>query len=136
MALQTVGVIYSLNQLVRRQTIVPSMDDSELQPFKDMLPDGCGWLDVHISFFYALSVEEFDEFIATQIGNAHSDRCAVIYGEDVVAVIKADPSVDEHPEGILIQDDTAEVGDTYDFENGVPVKPDVPPVDVGEHLDN
>lgn len=42
-----------------------------------------------------------------------SGRCAVVANGKVVHVVMADPEIDQHPDGQLIESDTANVGDQW-----------------------
>lgn len=130
MALTKVSVIYSIAQKLRRELLMSKVDDKEIDIHKYRLQPGEGWLDIPLADFqeltfdgYALldGADSIDGYIARILGCPSSDKCAIIDIDDsVVAVVLADPIIDDHPDGVIIQDDTLVVGDVYDFQSGEP----------------
>lgn len=118
-----VGVIYSLSQLVPRIVFEFTYDDTEAEKYKNNIRSGEGWLDVPIEYYDGAEGSIFRGYISSQIGDPQSDRCAVIYGDgEVITILHADPVIDDHPGGFVIQDNIAMPGDTYDFETGQVIK--------------
>ncbi len=129
MALTKVCVIYSRDQLVRRELIVCG-DDADYDVHWRRMQSGEGWLNIPIEVYNNCSMEtgrwgwdSIDTYIAAILGNPKSDICAIVNGEEIVAVCAADPRIDQHPEGWIIQDDRALTGLVYDFENATVVLP-------------
>jgi|ERR1035437_6394029 hypothetical protein len=118
MELTNVGIIYSKAQKVRREVIVGG-DDPTYRVHKDRLLPGEGWLDCPVEVYQSFTdPNAIDAFLALAIGEATSDSCVVIDNTDkILAVCCADPVIDDHPLGVIIQDDPAQVGDSYDFVN-------------------
>lgn len=131
MPVTKVGVIYSKAQNLRRSVIVCGNDDSQYEQFKSALHPNEGWLDIPLEDYASFTLDPnditagayaLDAYIAQILGAPpSSDKCAVINGEDIVSVCCADPSIDEHPDGWIIQDDAAQVGGIYDFDNAMAV---------------
>ena len=121
MALTKVGIIYSLAQLVRRE-LIKCADDSGYKAHIDRLLPGEGWFEIPIDVYNSFgNPHAIDDYLEASVGAALSDRCAVINGDNIVAVCCADPAIDRHPDGWIIQDDTAQAGWTYDFVNAVAI---------------
>lgn len=134
MTVTKVGVVYSIAQCIFREVIVldhAGADDSEFEIHKSNMKDGEGWLDIPLETFNSFDPNQGDTgntlqvYIASILGNPSDDKCAVIAGDTdlILAVVAADPRIDSHPDGWLIQDDIASAGWTYDFENAVAVPP-------------
>ena len=122
--LTKVGIIYSLAQLQRRELIISDVDDANIDLHKGRMLAGEGWIDCPISIYNSFTdANGLDAWLATVLGEKTSHRCAVIDGETgiVQAVVGADPIIDQHPDGIIIQDDTAQAGWTYDFVNAAAI---------------
>lgn len=73
-------------------------------------------LDVYNKFSHP---DHIDRHIEKILGaKASSHKCAVVdNNNNIIEVVCADPSIDEHPLGVLIQDDYAVSGAIYDFIN-------------------
>ena len=122
--LTKVGIIYSLAQLQRRRLIISDVDDSHLDLHRTGMASGEGWIDCPLSIYNSFSdANGLDAWLATMIGDKTSHRCTVVAGDTnvVQCIIGADPIIDSHPAGIVIQDDVSMVGDIYDFEAQAPV---------------
>lgn len=126
--LTKVGVIYSQAQLVLRELIICGDDDGYAVHQARMLPNE-GWLEIPIDLYNSFDMEggryninSVDVYIASVLGEPLSDRCAVVAGDTdiVLSVICADPYIDDHPAGIIVQDDVAVNGEVYDFSAGAP----------------
>lgn len=118
MALTKVGVVYSKTQKVVRRIIMNDTDDSYIDTHKNYINlGGEGWLDIPLDVFNQLiSTGTFDSYLENIIGKATSDICAVIDGNDMAVLkIHADPIIDEHPDGVLIQDENAVMGEIYNL---------------------
>ena len=118
MAATLVGVVYSVAQKKRRILIVPD-DDTQLQD-KAWVSNGTAMITLPIAQYQKMGTppNDVDTWLASQIGAASSDRCAVIdFTGAVASFVKADPAIDSLPFMILVQHDEACVGDTYN--NGV-----------------
>lgn len=126
MPVTKVLVIYSIAQNVRRTLIKldhPGADDREFAIHEACMVAGEGKLYIPVDVYNAFDSNPvngmlpLDNYIAGIIGSRADDRCAVITGEgDVVAVIAADPRIDDHPHGFLIQERELVAGDVYEFE--------------------
>jgi hypothetical protein len=126
MTVTKVLVIYSIAQKVRRTLVKldhAGADDREFAIHEAGMVSGEDKLYIAIDVYKGFDTKlvngalPLDIYIASIIGPPASDRCAVITGKGrVVAVIAADPRIDDHPDGFLIQDDAAYTGAKYDFE--------------------
>ena len=137
-------IIYSTDQKVRR-AVVKCSDDSNYTAWKKKnSSNGLGWLMVSVAEYNAFNEDEkkigntLDVFVARKLGNPKSDKCVIVYGDgSIKGAICADPRIDAHPAGFLIQDIDAVAGDTFDFETGKVTKPYVePPPFVVEKLED
>ena len=124
MALTKVGVKYSSSQKVRRELIVASTD-ALVDVHKSTILPGEAWLDIPIETFNAFTTpQEVDTYLQGILGNPTSDYCLIIDGTNtIVSIVRADPIIDDHPDGVIIQDTYAQVGWNYDFENAVVLNP-------------
>lgn len=115
-------IVYSGRTLVPRRLVVPDRDEE---------------LDQHVAALHPaeryLAVEQDVVRSHPQVGRGHvtrhivaefhgrpeheipSGRCAVVDASGIVAeVIMADPGIDAHPAGKLIESDVANIGDRWD----------------------
>jgi len=122
MAATKISVVYSVTQNVVRTIISNPVDDSHIDLHKQNLQPNEAWLDIPLEASRNFkSVNDVQSYVAGIIGPPSSDRCLVVAGDDtVLAIIKADPIIDDHPAGVLIQDESADVGIKYDFTGGQP----------------
>ena len=130
--LTKVGIIYSLAQLQRRKLISSDVDDAHIDLHKSDMSSSEGWIDCPLSIYNSFAdANGLDAWLATMIGDKTSHRCAVVAGDTgiVQAIIGADPVIDDHPLGFVIQDDTAMLGWNYDFVNAVASDPNPPVID-------
>ena len=122
MALTKVGVVYSKSQYVVRRVIYSDSSDEEVDIHQECLLNGEGWIDIPINVYHSFkSPIEIQSYIASALLSIPtSDNCAVVDGSNmIIACVRADPIIDDHPDGILICDGPATAGDSYDFENAV-----------------
>jgi hypothetical protein len=109
MAVTKIGILYSASQRKRRATLVPD-DDSQLS----LMQRRNG--EVYIE----QSVEDYRNFGPDHAVTVHaggpplSDRCAVVDSqENVVAVVGADPAIDEISGHTIVQHFDPHVGDRF-----------------------
>ncbi|MCK5612057.1 hypothetical protein KAR91_59855 [Candidatus Pacearchaeota archaeon] len=129
-------IIYSTDQKVRR-AVVKCSDDAQYNAWKKSnSSNGLGWLMVPVEEYNAFNEDEksigntLDVFVAARLGNPKSDKCVIVHGDgSIKGAICADPRIDDHPDGFLIQDIDAVAGDTFDFETGKVTKKYVEPVE-------
>src|SRR5205807_1944920 len=100
---------YSPTQGVRRTTIIPD-DDSQVPGYAD-------WLQGMGESVLVGTLEDYrsigpDVMLARHRGQEpSSDRCAVVSQDGVVvALVRADPEIDKHPDGRLVIHETAQIG--------------------------
>ena len=114
MAATKIGVVYSINQARCRRIIVPD-DDSQLVLFQNTLSDGEAMLTYDASLGFDTGTVT-DQIRKVTGRDPDDDSCAVVDATGtVVDVVKADASIDVHPDGVVIpasQDIT--VGCMYD----------------------
>ena len=126
MTVTIVGVVYSKSQSLRRKVIKSDTSDTDIRLHKNYCLAGEGWLEIPIDIYNSFRLpQEVDEWVTQALGSSPlSDICAVIDADNnIVAVLCGDPVTDSHPHGVLIQEDEAAVGSTYDFESAQVVKP-------------
>lgn len=102
-------VIYSKKQKVRRRLI----KCDQLDHHKNIHP-GEGWLEIPIEVYDGFkSPNELDDYIALQIGQKQSDRCAIVCHKEGVClhIIHADPEIDFHPDGKIIAHEKIALGE-------------------------
>lgn len=99
----SVGIVYSLSQRKRRRVIIP------FDP-KAILQNGEALLQQSIEDYNLRGPDAAVEDIA---GNPLSDRCVLVDPKSlsVISVLHADPQIDIHPQGTLVQHDLADLGD-------------------------
>lgn len=119
MPVTKVGIVYSKSQNRIRRVILSDFDDGHIDRHKNYLLQGEGWLEIPLNTYNALTKDSIDDHIETLLGGkASSHTCAVIDANNtIIACVCADPVIDDHPDGVIIQEDGAEVGAVYDFEN-------------------
>lgn len=108
-----IAVVYSKAQRVRRRLIKldhPNAKLEDFNPHKNLLHEGEGWLEIPTQIYGTFKdAYELDAYIAEQIGESLSDRCAVISDAgNVLHIIRADPAIDFHPDGDLVAHDKVE----------------------------
>lgn len=120
-----IGVVYSPNQNRVRRVIVSDEHDLHVLIHRNMMTHG--------EQFMTIPKETFDGFthpdhlhahVATVLGQpATSHTCAVVDANDmIVASVHADPAIDDHPDGHIIQEDEAVTGLKYDLANARVIK--------------
>jgi hypothetical protein len=120
-----VGVVYSPNQNRVRRVVVSDEHDLHILIHRNMMTHG--------EQFMVIPKETFDSFthpnhlhdhVAAVLGSpATSHTCAVVAADDtIVAAVHADPAIDDHPDGHIIQDDDAVAGLKYDLVNAKVIK--------------
>lgn len=123
-----VGIVYSIDQNVRRRLIKYTWDDSEADVHKKCLADGEGWLDIDIDLYNKFSINysqlsDLDIHIASIIGQPKDDRCTIVADTgEVFGSICADPIIDSKEEGFLIVDPKAIGAIHYDFKTQTAIK--------------
>jgi hypothetical protein len=99
MASSLIGVVYSINQARVRQWIVPD-DDKELENYQVQPGEGF--------FTYPAKLGHTTATINAQVKavtgrDPEDDHCAIVAADgSIVALVKADPSIDRHPDGDVI----------------------------------
>lgn len=119
-----VGVVYSPNQLTPRRVIVSSHSDGHVMAHQNILIAGEQFITIPLDTFNQFTEPtHLDNHLESVLGVASSDVCAVVDCDDnIVVAIKADPRIDDHPAGHIIQDDEAVAGLKYDFVNAEVIK--------------
>lgn len=115
-----VGIVYSPNQLRRRRVVVSDDADEHVMAHALSMQPGEKFLTIDRDTYAVFNhPDQLDDHIATLLGGPKLDHtCAVVAGDNsIVAVVGADPRIDDHPLGVLIQDEAAETGLTYDLDN-------------------
>lgn len=105
-------VIYSKNQKVRRR-LVKCEHESHYSSHKNIHP-GENFLEIPVEIYDGFkSPNELDDYIASQIGQKQSDRCAVLCHKEGVClhIINADPEIDFHPDGKIIAHEKIALGE-------------------------
>lgn len=117
MTITKIAVVYSKKQKVRRRVIVINHEggeDAHYDAHKLDLHPGEGWLEIPLDIYRSFqSPHELNDYIALQIGERQSDRCCVVCPIEgtVKHLIHADPEIDFHPAGKIVQHHTAQIGD-------------------------
>lgn len=134
MTVTKVLIVYSAAQKIRRTTIIldhPGADDAEFAYWESTIVPGEIAVYIPLDEYNAMGKSDYselgtslDQWLAEQIGEPSSDQCAVVDGENgyVSAVVRADPRIDDHPDGFLIQEPELVTGDSYDVDTQTIVK--------------
>lgn len=119
-----IGVVYSSNQLTPRRVIVSTDGDNHVMAHQNSLMSGEKFLTIPFETFNKFThPDHLKDHLSGILGPATSDVCAVIDHQDnIVAVVKADPRIDDHLMGHIIQDDDAVSGLKYDLANAKVLK--------------
>lgn len=95
-----IGVVYSIAQARVRQWIVPDYD-KELDNYHQVQP-GEGFLTYPAKLGHAAATVNAQVKAVTG-RDPDDDHCAVVAADgSIVALVKADPSIDKHPDGDVI----------------------------------
>ncbi len=108
-----IAVVYSKAQKVMRRMIVldhANAKHEDFNPHKETLHEGEGWLEISADRTAKFtSFEDLYTYLASIIGSPENDRCVVVCPEgNVKAVVRADPTIDTHPEGEIIEHSCAD----------------------------
>ena len=109
-----IGVVYGTKSGIVRRIICPD-DDNELSTPGHLGPGE----SIHQLEGKWDPDEDYTPYIENLLGRiAPSSRCVIINkGGQVINVLVADPEIDSHPDGEVVQHDTACIG-WYQIENG------------------
>lgn len=115
MAATKVLVVYSISQKIRRRLIVlnhQNAHDGEFHHHLVGLLPGEGFFYIPIEVYNAFgnkpadqqSGNTVDHHVASILGNPENDHCALVDSQgNVLSVCCADPLIDKHPDGTLIE---------------------------------
>jgi hypothetical protein len=106
-----IGIIYSRAQGRVRRIVVETPGFPRVDYTKDHVGPGESVLVIVPD--KPVGPDECQAILNETLGKQHtSDRCAVVDKDGkVVHVVHADPNIDSHPAGTIVQHDTANIGD-------------------------